>query len=365
MPKKESPPLENEPKTNDNHEENKEPVWTYRGYRIQPAEFNTAMVHLYRGEVTRANAWRQRLDATTNWAVITTGATISVAFSQTRGHHSVILLNILLVTLFLFIEARRYRYYELWSSRIRLMETDFFAGMLVPPFRPAWDWAENLADNLLQPDYPISMWEALGRRFRRNYLWIYIILTISWMTKLWLHPVKAASWRYILNRATLGGVPGAVVMGIVGSLLGLLLLLGLATIRLHDASGEVLPQFSDLPEEECDPPERETPRLGGILPWFRPKGSRQQLLTYIVTSHPEAVSDAILANMHRGVTGIEATGMYTGENRSLLMCAITHTETSYLKSLVHEIDPEAFVIVSPAKGVVGKGFEPFDEEKKG
>ena len=110
-----------------------EPVWTYRGYHLRASEFTTAMVHLFRAEVQRANMWRQRLDATTNWAVITTGAAITIAFSRGETEQSVIILNTVLVTLFLYIEARRYRYYELWSYRVRLMETDFFATMLVPP----------------------------------------------------------------------------------------------------------------------------------------------------------------------------------------------------------------------------------------
>lgn len=339
----------------------KEPVWTYRGYRIRPGEFNTAMVHLYRGEVTRANAWRHRLDATTNWAVATTGATTSIAFSQEHGHHSVLILNMLLVTLFLFIEARRYRYYELWSSRIRLMETDFFAGMLVPPFRPAWDWAETLADNLLHPSYPISMWEAFGRRFRRNYLWIYVIVTISWMMKLWLHPIKAPSWFSIQTRAAVGGLPGPIVFGIVGAFLGTLFLIGLVTIRLHEASGEILPHVDEEARSEPEESGFEVP--GKITSWFRPSGKRDQYLTYIVTGVPEAVSQKILEEMSRGVTGLPATGMYTGEDRSMLLIALTDTEINQLKTLVYETDPNAFVIVSPAKGVVGKGFEPFDEDK--
>ncbi|MBL8092514.1 MAG: DUF2270 domain-containing protein, partial [Anaerolineales bacterium] len=101
-----------------------EPVWTYRGYKLQTSEFVTAMVHFF-----RANVWRQRLDTTTNWAVVATGATLSIAFSQSEVHHGIILLNTLLVLWFLFIEARRYRYYELWSYRVRLMETDFYAAM--------------------------------------------------------------------------------------------------------------------------------------------------------------------------------------------------------------------------------------------
>jgi uncharacterized membrane protein len=58
------------------------PVWTFRGYRISPSEFNAAMVHFYRGEIYRSQVWRQRLDHTTNWAVLTTGAALTFAFSD-------------------------------------------------------------------------------------------------------------------------------------------------------------------------------------------------------------------------------------------------------------------------------------------
>ncbi len=88
-------------------------VWRYRGYKMRPAEFNTAMVHYYRAEIQRSNVWRTRLDATTNWAVIAAGAALSFALSSPENHYGVIILDTLLVTLFLWIEARRYRYYEL------------------------------------------------------------------------------------------------------------------------------------------------------------------------------------------------------------------------------------------------------------
>ena len=91
---------------------------------MRASEFTDHDGPLLRAEVQRANIWRTRLDATTNWAVITTGAVVTYAFSPT-GTHVVILVDILLVTIFLIIEARRYRYYELWSYRVRLMETDF------------------------------------------------------------------------------------------------------------------------------------------------------------------------------------------------------------------------------------------------
>jgi len=142
-------------------------TWTFKGYRLKSSEFVSAMAHEFRAEVQRTNVWRTRMDATTNWAVVVTGVSISIAFSQPNTHHGVIILNALLITLFLFIEARRYRYYEMWNYRVRLMETDFFATMLVPPFHPSPKWAENLAENVLHFNSPVSMWEAIGLRLRR------------------------------------------------------------------------------------------------------------------------------------------------------------------------------------------------------
>src|SRR5581483_3187748 len=58
-----------------------EPVWHYRGYDLRPQDFTTAMVHFYRGEIQRANTWRNRLDTTRNWAIVTTAGVISFALA--------------------------------------------------------------------------------------------------------------------------------------------------------------------------------------------------------------------------------------------------------------------------------------------
>ena len=210
-----------------------EPVWTFRGYELKASEFNAAMIHFFRAEVARANAWRQRLDTTTNWAVVTTGAVVSFAFSQTESSHIVILLNLILVTLFLLIEARRYRYYELWSYRVRLMETDFFAAMLVPPFQPSPECAELLAENLLHPQFPISEWEAVGRRLRRNFLWIYAIIGLSWLAKLGLFPELAATPQEFFEHAALGPLSGQWVVVFVALFFAALLGFALATVGLQ------------------------------------------------------------------------------------------------------------------------------------
>ena len=339
-----------------------EPVWTYRGYHLGPGEFTTAMVHLFRAEVSRANVWRQRLDTTTNWAVVITVAVISVAFSGPSGHHSVIILSTILITLFLFIEARRYRYYELWSSRVRLIETDFYAAMLVPPFHPATDWAESLAENLLQPHFSISTWEAFGRRYRRNYLWIYIILGLAWFAKLWFHPDTANSFAEMLDRAAIGSIPGLVVLSVGLVFNAILLLVGLLTIGLQEATGEVLPRYFAGAEGESEISLADQSRKG-FRAWFRPRGQRQQLMALIITDQAQAVADRILTDMRRGVTALPGKGMYTGKEHVVLMCALTVTEVAQLKALVSAADPQAFVVVSPAQEVLGKGFKPLEETK--
>jgi uncharacterized membrane protein len=336
-----------------------EPVWTYRGYRLKTSEFVTAMVHLFRAEIQRANVWRQRLDTTTNWAVVATGATLSIAFSQQTINHGVIILNTLLVALFLFIESRRYRYYELWSYRVRLMETDFYAAMLVPPFHPSPEWAESLAENLLSPSFPISMWEALGRRLRRNYFWIFLILGLSWLAKIWLNPGPPVDLADFVQRSSLGPIPGNMMMILGLVFYGFMMLMALATINMTHATGEVLPRFGSEAISSMLFPEG---RGKGLRPSFAPHHRRKQLVALIITGNAEAVSRRIMSDLRRGVTALAGKGMYTGQERTVLICALTVTEVHNLKHAVAGEDPTAFVVVSAAQEILGRGFNPLDEK---
>jgi len=344
-------------------------VWTYRGYRMSSSEFNTAMIHFYRGEVTRSNTWRTRLDSTTNWAVLTTGAALSFAFSDPDNPHFMLIMNTMLVALFLYIEARRYRYYELWASRVRLMETDFFAAMLVPPFRPSEDWSRTLAESLLQPIFTITALEAIGRRFRRNYFWIFILLAVSWLAKLAIHPTTTVDFAIILERAGMGPVPGSAIL-LVGLVFNVILFaIGLLTLGLKRSTAEVLPD--DL----------SVPGLGGvthllqglgemsaeILPgsplpseWTKPRDR----LAFVITARGEEVGQRLLTQLRRGVTSLAGVGMYTGETRDVLLCAIHPTEVYELKAIVHEIDPSAFVVVNRTQEVMGRRFGTFRERPR-
>src|SRR5882724_10423795 len=211
--------------------------------RMAPSEFNTAMIHFYRGEVQRSNTWRNRLDTTTNWAVITAGATLSFVFSSPSNPHFVIPINSILVAIFLLMEARRYRYYEIWSSRVRVLETGYFANLLAPENRPTDEaWAEHLAADLITPHFTITEWEAVGRRLRRNYIWIFALLALSWNLKVYLHPLPARDFNSFIDRATVGVVPGwmVFVVGVVFN--AAIAIFAIGTLRLREATGEVLPK---------------------------------------------------------------------------------------------------------------------------
>jgi uncharacterized membrane-anchored protein YitT (DUF2179 family) len=83
----------------------------------------------------------------------------------------------------------------------------------------------------------------------------------------------------------------------------------------------------------------------------------------IITDKAKPVADRILRDLNRGVTSLAGTGMYTGQSRSVLVCALTVTEVPQLKALVATEDPDAFVVVTPAQEVFGKGFIPLQEDK--
>jgi uncharacterized membrane protein len=345
-----------------------EATWAFRGYHMRPSEFNTAMVHFYRGEIQRANTWRTRLDTTTNWAIITAGTAITFSLSDAAHHHGVILLTMVLTCIFLFIEARRYRYFELWSYRIRLLETDFFAAMLVPPFQPSPDWAETLANSLLQPKFPISIWEALGRRLRRNYFAIFSALILVWLFKNYTQPTEVTDWAEFIQHARVGPFGGELVLALVAAFsVGMVVFATLSAV-LQDASGEVLTHhkvFEHL--QRRDKPSPRPTDNGQSKPadrphvWQRPSARREQYLTLIISDKGVAIAARLMQDLQRGVTALHGEGMYTHAAREVLLCALTETEIESLKRVVGSVDPAAFVVVMPASEIEGRGFIPLQE----
>ncbi|UUZ86462.1 YitT family protein [Paenibacillus sp. P26] len=66
---------------------------------------------------------------------------------------------------------------------------------------------------------------------------------------------------------------------------------------------------------------------------------------------------AILYELDRGLTSLQAKGGFTGEERTVLMVVVSQTEVTRLKELVRGIDPGAFVILSDTNEVLGEGFK--------
>jgi len=172
-----------------------------------------AIAHLYRAEIYRSTVWRTRLDSTTNWAVVTTGIALSATFSSAAASPLPMALVGLIVSMFLLLEARRYRYFNIWRARARLLETDFYTPMLRnEPVLVNCHWSRLLADDYLHPRYHVSLARAAGRRLRRTYAWIFLIQAIAYYGKLALHPTPIRSVAELWARAAVGPIPGEVLV---------------------------------------------------------------------------------------------------------------------------------------------------------
>ncbi|NCF56725.1 MAG: DUF2270 domain-containing protein [Planctomycetia bacterium] len=176
-----------------------------------PASNLQVLAHFYRGELSRANVWRQRMDATTHWAVVSTMAIISLAYSNSDA--SILLLPFCCVLLYLLlhIEARRYRYFDVWRMRVRMLEVHLMVPALLQGQALAeGNWRETLCNDLLAPNYKMSRIEALGRRLQRTYIWLFLIVLGTWFL---LGLGRAGD--NALNMEIFGGgdIPGIVVVG--------------------------------------------------------------------------------------------------------------------------------------------------------
>lgn len=190
---------------------------TFKGGKREPVEFTAAelgaIAHLYRGEVYRSTIWRTRLDATTNWAVATLGLALSVSYSSPDASPLPLLLVGLLCVVFLIFEARRYRYFNVWRARARWMEKNLYAPMLRGEGQATESlWNEVLAADYMAPSHHVSIWRAIGRRLRRNYVWILGIQAVAYYGKVAIHPTPLASFDQLLERMAVGPIPGAWVM---------------------------------------------------------------------------------------------------------------------------------------------------------
>lgn len=171
----------------------------------------SAMAHLYRGEIHRMKLWRERLDRTTNWAVIVMAAIITWAFSSPDNPHYILLIGIATLSVFLVIEARRYRGYEIWRSRVRTLQENVWAYGLDPSAGVVdSEWREKLSKDYRTPTLKISAEEAIAHRLRRVYLPLFGILLGAWLVR--ITAFSPSPW---LESAAIGVIPGKIVLTVV------------------------------------------------------------------------------------------------------------------------------------------------------
>jgi uncharacterized membrane protein len=199
------------------------------------------LAHLYRGEMYRSKIWRTRLDATTNWAVATTGIALSVSFGSAANSPLPLVLVALMGLVFLFIEARRYRYFDIWRTRVRVLETGLYGPILRGEgVRTDSGWNQELARDYGELRFHISFWEAMGRRLRRNYSFMFGVQAISYIMKICVHPVPARSIQDLWQRAAIGPVPGQTVLALGFAFHAGLIAFAILTLRGQRAAGRVV-----------------------------------------------------------------------------------------------------------------------------
>jgi uncharacterized membrane protein len=198
------------------------------------------LAHLYRGEMYRSKIWRTRLDATTNWAVATTGIALSVAFSSASSSPLPLVLVALMSLVFLSIEARRYRYFDIWRTRVRMMERFMYVPILRGEgVRVDNGWNRELAADYEKLRFHISFIEAVGRRLRRNYSFMFGVQAVSYVAKICIHPAPVTSLVDLWQHAAIGPIPGQVVL-VCGFLFHAgLVSLALLTLKGQRAAGRV------------------------------------------------------------------------------------------------------------------------------
>ena len=174
-----------------------------------------AMSHFYRGELGRIMVWRQRLDITTNWAITSSTAIITISFSTRDVPHIIFFFNLAIVWVMLWIESRRYRFYDAFRARVRMLEAHFLVPMVMENRQMLQgEWKKLVCEDLILPSFKISKLEAIGRRLKRNYVFIFILIMVAWVTKIFLHASEPiTSSRAFYHSLRIGHIPSWLVAG--------------------------------------------------------------------------------------------------------------------------------------------------------
>ncbi len=184
---------------------------------LQRGEYITAMAHLYRGELQRSLSWRLRLDTTTNWAVVTTAGILTFSFNNPHYASQTLLAGMYANLMFLVLEAQRFRFFDVFHSRLRLVEENFYGPLLRRDLEsPLADWGVCVADDLRVPHFHLSMRQAIRQRLARVYAPLFSALIIGWCLVVVLQRrTVGTDWFELLAIGVVPGwIPAAMVLGL-------------------------------------------------------------------------------------------------------------------------------------------------------
>ncbi len=203
--------------------------------------FHSAMVHLYRAEMNRMTVWRQRLDVTSNWAILLTMGLTTFTLGSEEVPHYTLLLGLALIAISILIEARRYRHLHHSKWRLWLMEIGYFCEFLSPPKTSVFKWHCILAQDLKKPTLLVSWLAAARVRLRRNYLLLLYFITAVWVTKLYIHPHRPGSTDEFMARFAVGDMIPSWFVAVTATTF----VIGATVLASTCPSGEDLEDWSD------------------------------------------------------------------------------------------------------------------------
>lgn len=200
----------------------------------------TFVIHLFRSETSREIALRERLDVTTNGAVVVTSGLISISFTNADVTHIILLANVFVLFIFLLVEARRYQVHASLKQRVRSIEKTYIAPLLnkiaVPPHdidhQPHID--PSLINSLLEHKSPINRFEAVAWRLHSIYIYLFGVTYLFWLNRVLSNHTDQPWLDHINQQAEVGNIPGTVPFFLFAVVMLAVLILSFYVTRMED-----------------------------------------------------------------------------------------------------------------------------------
>ncbi len=143
----------------------------------------------------------------------------------------------------LWIEARRYRFYDAFRGRVRMLESHFLVPMISQSQQLLdGEWRRLVCEDLILPSFKITAIEAVARRLKRNYVFIFAIILVAWTLKVFIHAKSPIdSIEHFYNALAVYALPAWIACVVY---LGTVFIVGFLVIYVSRRSSEEINEFS-------------------------------------------------------------------------------------------------------------------------